>query len=82
MQIPLASKDSFPVVDPTPEGVEARLDFAHQYNVDLQVAEPGKDAALAGAAQHRPTFLGVRDALQRREELITRKRTSRRCASR
>ena len=42
-------KDSFPVVDPTPEGVEAWLDFAHQYNVDLQVAELGKDAALAGA---------------------------------
>jgi len=29
--------------------VEAWLDFAHQYNVDLQVAELGKDAALAGA---------------------------------
>ena len=42
-------KDSFPVVDPTPEGVDAWLDFAHQYNVDLQVAELGKDAALAGA---------------------------------
>ncbi|MEY3043034.1 MAG: hypothetical protein RLZZ174_2116, partial [Pseudomonadota bacterium] len=42
-------KDSFPVVDPTPGSVDEWLDFAHQYNVDLQVAELGKDAALAGA---------------------------------
>ena len=63
------------MVDPTPEGVEAWLDFAHQYNVDLQVAELGKDAALARArAAASPTFL--RSASRCSERLITRKRTS------
>lgn len=51
--------DDFPVVDPTPDAVEDWVDFALANNVDLTVAELGRDANLAAArsaaSAHLPT---------------------------
>ena len=51
--------DDFPVIDPTPDDVDAWLEYALTNNVDLDVARLGRDAALAQAraqaAAHLPT---------------------------
>lgn len=51
-------RDAFPVTDPTPDAMADWLDFALEHNVDLTVAELGRDATLhaarAAASQHLP----------------------------
>jgi outer membrane protein len=51
--------EAFPVVDPTPDSMDAWVDFALENNVDLDVAELGRDASLAAArataSAHLPT---------------------------
>lgn len=57
-------RDAFPVTDPTPDAMAAWLEFTLEHNVDLTVAELGRDATLyaarAAASQHLPRVtLGV-----------------------
>ena len=51
-------RDEFPVDDPTPDAMDDWVAFALEHNVDLTVAELGRDATLqaarAAAAQHLP----------------------------